>query len=86
VYVPLCRPQPRCKQTWFNRHPQGKIDVGDKIGMLLDLTAGSLTFYRNGELYGPGFSSGVTGPVVRTVEMGSELTVVSLDVTATRPQ
>ena len=65
---------------------QGVIDVGDKIGMLLDLTAGSLKFYRSGKLYGPGYPSGVKGPVVRTVEMYYAGTVVSLDVTATRPE
>ena len=54
--------------------------------MLLDLDAGSLKFYLNGQVYGPGYTSGVTGPVVRTVEMAYKGEAVSLNVTATRPQ
>ena len=63
----------------------GKIAVGDKVGMLLDLTAGTLMFYLNGDVFGPGHS-GVKGPVVRTVAMYKAGTEFSLDVTATRPQ
>jgi hypothetical protein len=50
---------------------QGKIQVGDRIGVLLDLRPGkgTLAFYLNGTAYGSGFTSGVQGPVVRAVEM-----------------
>ena len=41
----------------------------DCIGCLLDLDAGWLRFYRNGNRCGPGFVSGVTGPLVRAVEI-----------------
>jgi hypothetical protein len=37
---------------------------GDRIGVLLDLDAGWLSFYRNGEQWGPGFTEGVEGPLV----------------------
>jgi hypothetical protein len=40
--------------------------------VLLDLDAGWLRFYRNGERYGPGFTEGVTGPLVRAVEVRSQ--------------
>jgi hypothetical protein len=55
---------------------------GDHIGVLLDLDldAGWLRFYRNGERYGPGFTEGVTGPLKRAVQlhggMGSQVAVV----------
>jgi hypothetical protein len=65
--------------------PQGKIAVGDRIGVLLDWDAGSLRFYRNGQVYGPGFPSGVTGPLVRTVEMCRQGQVVALNTAATLP-
>jgi hypothetical protein len=61
-----------------NGDPQGRIDVGDKIGMLLNFTAGSLTFYLNGEVYGPGYPSGVEGPLVRSVGMFHTGQVVSV--------
>ena len=63
----------------------GRIDVGDKIGMLLNFTAGSLTFYLNGQVYGPGFPSGVTGDLVRAVEMYNAGTVVTLNTAAPIP-
>jgi hypothetical protein len=53
---------------------------GDHIGVLLDLDAGWLRFYCNGERYGPGFTEGVTGPLKRAVQlhggMGSQVAVV----------
>ena len=58
---------------------QGRFEVGDRIGMLLDLDAGWLRFYRNGRRCGPGFEKGVTGPLVRGVEMvvrGSAVTAL----------
>ena len=70
-------------KSW--RDPQGRIAVGDRIGMLLDWDAGSLRFYRNGQVYGPGFPSGVTGPLVRTVEFSRSGIVVTLNTSASIP-
>ena len=47
---------------------QGKFAKGDHIGVLLDLDAGWLRIYRNGNRCGPGFVAGVTGPLVRAAE------------------
>jgi len=69
----------------FFSDQQGGIAVGDRIGVLLDWDAGSLRFYRNGQVYGPGFPSGVTGPLVRTVEMCRQGTVVTLNTAASIP-
>jgi hypothetical protein len=50
----------------MNAHQQGAAFVaGDRVGVLLDLDAGWLRFYLNGRRCGPGFSEGVTGPLVR---------------------
>ena len=35
----------------------------------IDLDAGWLRFHRNGVRFGPGFTEGVTGPLVRAVQM-----------------
>ena len=40
--------------------------------MLLDLDAGWLRFYRNGKRCGPGYTEGVTGPLVRAAQVGGE--------------
>jgi hypothetical protein len=45
--------------------PQGAFAKGDRIGVLLDLDAGWLRIYRNGKRCGPGYTEGVTGPLVR---------------------
>ena len=56
---------------------QGQLDVGDRVGVLVNLDngaggdGGSVRFFVNGAEYGPGFKSGVIGPVV----LGAELTV-----------
>ena len=50
--------------------PQGRFATGDRIGVLLDLDASWLRYYRNGERCGPGFTEGVTGPLVRAVQLG----------------
>jgi hypothetical protein len=50
-------------------HPQGKFAMGDRIGVLLDLDAGWMRFYRNDKRCGPGFTEGVTGPLVRAAEL-----------------
>ena len=54
---------------------QGKLKVGDRVGVLVDLDGGeggdggSVHFFVNGSEYGPGFKSGVVGPVVLGVEL-----------------
>ena len=45
--------------------------------MLLDLDEGWMRYYRNGERFGPGFTSGVAGPLLRAVDVLSvHLTVL----------
>jgi hypothetical protein len=47
--------------------------------VLLDLDAGWLRFYRNGKRCGPGYTEGVTGPLVcaaQLVSTGDTLTVL----------
>jgi hypothetical protein len=48
---------------------QGRFAKGDRIGVLLDLDAGWLRMYRNGKRCGPGYTEGVTGPLVRAAEL-----------------
>ena len=58
---------------------QGKFAKGDRIGVLLDLDAGWLRVYRNDKRCGPGFTEGVTGPLVRAVRLfnkGDKATVL----------
>jgi hypothetical protein len=57
------------KSKKSNAHRQGKFVPGDRVGVLLDLDAGWLRFYRNGQRCGPGFTEGVTGPLVRAAEL-----------------
>jgi hypothetical protein len=45
------------------------VKKGDCIGCLLDLDAGWLRFYRNGARCGQVFMEGVTGPLVRAVQL-----------------
>jgi hypothetical protein len=47
---------------------QGQFAKGDRIGVLLDLDAGWMRLYRNDKRCGPGFTEGVTGPLVRAAE------------------
>jgi hypothetical protein len=43
---------------------------GDRVGVALDLDDGSLTFYKNGVLHGPGYPAGsVVGPVSHAVQL-----------------
>jgi hypothetical protein len=59
--------------------PQGQFATGDRIGVLLDLDAGWMRLYRNGKRCGPGFTEGVTGPLVRAAELydqGNKVTVL----------
>ena len=54
---------------------QDGLKVGDRVGVLVDLdggegsNGGSVRFFVNGSEYGPGFKSGVRGPVVLGVEL-----------------
>jgi hypothetical protein len=48
---------------------QGSFAEGDRVGVLLDLDAGWLRFYRNSKRCGPGYTEGVTGPLVRGVQV-----------------
>jgi hypothetical protein len=59
--------------------PQGPFATGDRIGVLLDLDAGWMRIYRNGKRCVPGFTEGVTGPLVRAVQLlcaGDKVTVL----------
>ena len=51
---------------------QSGFAQGDRVGVLLDLDAGWLRFYRNGKRCGPSFTEGVTGPLVRAAQFGHE--------------
>ena len=53
----------------MNADPQGGYATGDRIGVLLDLDAGWMRFYHNGKCCGPGYTEGVTGPLVRAAEL-----------------
>lgn len=63
----------------------GRFAVGDCIGVLLDLDAGWLRFYRNGKRVGPGFTENVKGPLLWGVEMGG-YSVVEMRPHATAPE
>jgi Ca2+-binding EF-hand superfamily protein len=65
-------------------HPHGKSKQGDRIGVLVNLDGaasskgGYITFFRNGLQYGPGFTTGVQGPLVFGVvvcEQGDSVTM-----------
>ena len=48
----------------------GGFNLGDRMGILLDLDDGSLRFFKNGVEHGPGYPAGsVTGPVARAAQM-----------------
>ena len=62
-----------------NADPQGEFSEGDRIGVLLDLDAGWMRLYRNGKRCRPGYTEGVTGPLVRAAQLsdkGNKLTVL----------
>ena len=62
------------------RVERGCFQQGDRIGVLIDLDAGWLRFYRNGERFGPGFAAGVTGPLVCCAELlshGQEVRLIT---------
>jgi len=70
---------------------QGKLKVGDRVGVLVDLDGGeggdggSIRFFVNGSEYGSGFKSGVVGPVVLGVELSVKGQVVTLLPDAQKP-
>ena len=61
------------------------------MGVLVDLDGGeggdggSVRFFVNGSEYGPGYKSGVTGPVVLGVELMQAAQVVTLLPDAQKP-
>jgi hypothetical protein len=68
-----------CGNGKTHTDPQGKFTTGDRIGVLLDLDAGWMRIYRNGKRCGPGFTEGVTGPLVRAAQLmdfGDKITVL----------
>jgi hypothetical protein len=73
-----------CKDAWFIDASKGSLfgnekqsddaaggyEQGDRVGVLLDIDDGSLRFYKNGILHGPGFPPGsVIGPVSHAVQL-----------------
>ena len=69
---------------------QGELKVGDRVGVLVDLDGeggdgGSVRFFVNGSEYGPGFKSGVVGPVVLGVEFCNKSQKVTLLPDAEKP-
>jgi hypothetical protein len=63
----------------INDDYQGKFAEGDRVGVLLDLDAGWLRFYCKDKRCGPGYTEGVTGPLVRAAQVftkGDALTVL----------
>jgi hypothetical protein len=63
----------------YDADEQGGFATGDRIGVLLDLDAGWMRIYRNGKRCGPGYTEGVTGPLVRAVQLidtGNKVTVL----------
>jgi hypothetical protein len=48
----------------------GPYEIGDEIGICLDLDEGSLQFFKNGVKHGPGWGAGsVTGQVLLAMQM-----------------
>ena len=50
-------------------YQQGHFSKGDRIGVLLDLDLGWVRFYKNGKRCGPGYRTGVEGPLIRGAVM-----------------
>jgi hypothetical protein len=67
-------------------YAQGMFAEGDRIGVLLDLDAGWLRFYRNSKRCGPGFTKGVTGPLVRAVHIAGISNKVTVLPAAVAPE
>ena len=60
----------RSGQFTTDSDAHGGFAAGDRVGVLLDLDAGWMRFYHNGEQCGPAFAEGVTGPLVRAAKLG----------------
>jgi hypothetical protein len=59
--------------VWASSDKAGAFSRGDRCGVLLDLDAGSLRFFKNGEAHGAGYPHGaVNGPVVPGMQLGYE--------------
>jgi hypothetical protein len=65
---------------------QGWFAEGDRVGVLLDLDAGWLRFYRNNTRCGPGFTEGVTGPLVRAAQIALQDTKLTVLPGAVAPE
>jgi hypothetical protein len=65
---------------------QGGFVEGDRVGVLLDLDAGWLRFYRNDKRCGPGFTEGVTGPLVRAAQVNRKGYTVTVLPAAVAPE
>jgi hypothetical protein len=64
----------------------GRFECGDKVGILLDLGAGSMQFFKNGSKHGPGFPpNSIDSPVVPALLMYSEGDSVKLLSNALHP-
>ena len=61
----------------YNMDSYDKFVKGDHIKCVLDLDQGHLKFFRNDTQLGPGFTQGVTGPVVWGIELNNENDSVS---------
>jgi hypothetical protein len=65
---------------------ESNYEQGDRVGVLLDLSNGSLLFFKNGVQHGPGYAAGsVTGPVVAAAEMEATGSSVRLHANAAFP-
>ena len=75
----LCRESPQYN-NWQKKKIEKCFQVGDKIGIRINLDDGSLKFYKNGQAMDVGFPAGtISGPVVGAVELltvGQALTLV----------
>merc|ERR1711865_217320 len=75
----------------YSADAQGQLKVGDRVGVFVDLDGGeggdggSVRFFVNGSEYGPGFKSGVKGPVVLGVQLYGIGQVVTLLPDAQKP-
>jgi hypothetical protein len=65
----------------YDNDAAGHIDMGDRLGVLLDLDEGSLRFFKNDVQHGPGYPAGsVTGPVVSALQLrGSSVRLLPQD-------
>eukprot|EP00931_Biecheleriopsis_adriatica_P068808 TRINITY_DN42708_c0_g1_i1.p1 TRINITY_DN42708_c0_g1~~TRINITY_DN42708_c0_g1_i1.p1 ORF type:complete len:431 (-),score=61.97 TRINITY_DN42708_c0_g1_i1:81-1373(-) len=57
------------EQVPYDQKGAGRFDVNDRVGILLDLDKGWICFSKNGVVQGPGFTSGVTGPLMRAAQL-----------------